>query len=308
MGAIRITRNLLIDRVLTDLNDQTRRLLDLQRQLATGQRVNIPSDDPLAARRAVSARSVVSRNEQFLTNISSIGPTLNDSEAAVLTTVDALRRARELTLQGANEVNSQTQLDEIANEINEILESVFVQANTATNDRFIFGGTRTLEAPFEATRDANGDIVDVTYQGNDEQFQVEISAGVNVDVNEPGSAVFGTPANPQSTEVLQVLIDTRDNLLAGNRDALQTRLGEFSEAEDQLLVVTSRLGAVQRRLERVESNLRDQNVQLQEVVSDNLDADFAEVTVNLNAETNAFRAALNAAGRVIQPSLIDFVQ
>jgi flagellar hook-associated protein 3 FlgL len=47
---------------------------------------------------------------------------------------------------------------------------------------------------------------------------------------------------------------------------------------------------------------------LTEVVSDNIDADFAEVTLNLNAQTNAFQAALNAGARVIQPSLLDFVR
>ena len=34
---------------------------------------------------------------------------------------------------------------------------------------------------------------------------------------------------------------------------------------------------------------------------------FAEVIVELNAQTNAYQAALNAAGRVIQPSLLDFI-
>jgi len=44
------------------------------------------------------------------------------------------------------------------------------------------------------------------------------------------------------------------------------------------------------------------------VISDNIDADFAEVALNLNAQTNAFQAALNAGSRVIQPSLLDFIR
>jgi flagellar hook-associated protein 3 FlgL len=49
-------------------------------------------------------------------------------------------------------------------------------------------------------------------------------------------------------------------------------------------------------------------VQLKQVLSDNIDADYAETVLNLNAQTNAYQTALNAAARVIQPSLLDFMR
>ncbi len=61
MGAVRTTQRLLIDRVLNNLNLQQRRILALQEQLATGQLVNRPSDDSLATRRAISARTEVTK-------------------------------------------------------------------------------------------------------------------------------------------------------------------------------------------------------------------------------------------------------
>jgi flagellar hook-associated protein 3 FlgL len=100
----------------------------------------------------------------------------------------------------------------------------------------------------------------------------------------------------------------RDNLRAGNINALETRLEEFNRAQDQLLVSTARLGTVQKRLDQTESKLEDISVQMQQVVSDNIDADFAEVMVNLNSQTNAYQAALNASARVIQPSLLDYIR
>ena len=61
MGASRITQRLMVDRVLRNLNRQSREILKLQEQLATGQRVNRPSDDPLAVRRAVNAQAQAGR-------------------------------------------------------------------------------------------------------------------------------------------------------------------------------------------------------------------------------------------------------
>lgn len=307
MGSIRVTQGILVDRVLSNISAANLRLLKLQDQLATGQRVNIPSDDPLAARRAINARSEIAKNDQFLTNISTITPQLSETETAVLTSVDILQRVRELSLQGASDTNGQLQRDQIAIEINQLLESLLVQSNTVTNGRYVFGGTRTLNPAFEATRDAAGEVTNIAYAGNNEKIKIEISEGITVDTNIPGDDLF-TPTDPGSVDIFQVLIDIRDNLRAGDANALQTRLGELDVAEDQLLISTARLGATTSRIERVDANLRDVNIQLSDVLSDNIDADFAEVTLNLNAQSNAFQAALNAGARVIQPSLLQFLQ
>lgn len=306
MGAVRTTQRLLIDRVLNNLTLQQRRILALQEQLATGQLVNRPSDDTLATRRAVSARSEVTKNEQFLTNINSLGPGLRETETSITTLVDVVQRSRELTLQGASGTNSQLQRDQLAIEVNQLLESTLVEGNHASNGRYIFGGTVTQTKPFEATRDANNDITSVNYIGNDETFQLEIQDGIKVDANEPGSRVF-TAAGAGGADIFQTLIDIRDNLRAGDANALQTRLGELSSAQDQLLISIARVGSIQNRVEQVDSNLQDINLQLLDVISDNIDADYAETIVELNAQSNALEASLNAGARVIQPSLLNFL-
>lgn len=306
MPFVRVTQGIVTQRVLSDLSYQTRRLLDLQRQLSTGQRVNAPSDDPLATRRAIAAQAEIAANEQFIANMSNAGPFLADSETALRTAFNFLQRANELTLQGLNDTNTQQHRDEIANEVNQIIEGVLTQANTISGGRYVFGGTRTLAEPFQATRDANGEITAVTYAGNDQNIGVEISRGVVLSINVTGEDAF-TSTSPETVDVLQTLIAIRDHLRAGDTTALQTDLEALENAEDQTLIAVTRIGAVQRRIEDVTSNLDEVNIQLREVISDNIDADFAEVAVNLNAQTNAYQAALNAAGRVIQPSLLDFI-
>ena len=306
MGAVRTTQRLLIDRVLNNLTLQQRRILALQEQLATGQIVNRPSDDTLATRRAVSARTEVTKNEQYLTNISNLGPGLRETETSLTTLVDVVQRARELTLQGANGTNAQLQLDQLAIEIDQLLESTLVESNHSSNGRYIFGGTVTKTEPFVATRDANESITSVGYIGNDQTFKLEIQDGIQVDANEPGSRVF-TAAGVSGADIFQTLIDIRDNLRAGDTGALQTRLGELASAQDQLLISLARVGSIQNRVEQVDSNLQDINLQLLDVVSDNIDADYAETIVELNAQSNALEASHNAGARVIQPSLLNFL-
>lgn len=306
MGAVRTTQRLLVDRVLSNLSIQQRRILALQEQLSTGQKVNRPSDNSLATRRAVDARTEIAKNDQYLTNISNLGPGLRTTETSLTTTIDVIQRVRELTLQGASGTNAQLQRDQIAIEINQLLEGLLVEGNHISNGRYIFGGTVSQSEPFTPTRDANGEITSVAFTGNDVVVQQEIQQGILVAANEPGSRVF-TPAGAAGADIFQTIVDIRDNLRAGNVGALDTRLSELVSAQDQVLISVARVGANQNRLERVDSNLRDINLQLLDVISDNIDADFAETIVELNAQTNALQASLDAGARVIQPSLLNFL-
>lgn len=302
MGAIRITQGLLVTRTLSNLNSQLRRIAVLQEQLSTGFRVNRPSDDPIDARRAINIRTLIGQSEQFLSNITDASPVLNETVSQLQQAVEIIHRANELTLRGANGTNA-AQLDVIALEVNQLLESFVVTSNHQTNGRFIFGGTRTLAEPFTVTR-VGGDITAVTYNGNAERIQVAISEGALVPMNEPGSLAF-----QNTVDIFQTLIDIRDNLLAGNQADLQNvRLDELDQALDQLLISEARVGAIQNRLDRVTVNTETFIVQLRTLLSEKIEADFADTIVNLTSQQNAFEAALNAAGRVFQPSLLDFVR
>lgn len=307
MGGIRVSQRLLIDRVLNNLGSQTQRLLRLQEQLSTQLRVNRPSDDPLAARRAINARDEISKNAQFLTNISSIAVNFTDTETSILNVNSQVIRVKELALQGVNNTNGPAQREQFAVEINQIIESVLQQTNNVSNGRYIFGGTRTNNPPFVATRNANNEVISVAYEGNDEKISAEVSDGVYVNVNETGQDVF-LSNTPTTVNVLDVLIGIRDNLRSGNVNPVQDQIGQLDQARDQLLAAASRSGSLQNRVEGLENNIRDIDVQLKAVLSDSIDADYAEVVVELNAESNAYQAALSASARVIQPSLLDYLR
>jgi flagellar hook-associated protein 3 FlgL len=304
MGALRVTSSIMVMRVLDNISDQTRRILELQEQLSTGRRVNSPSDDPIAARRAINTRTLIEKNEQYISNITAVGPHLLETDTSISTVLNFTERARELALQAGNDTVNQEQLNALALEVDQLLEGTLVTANHVTNGRYIFGGTRTLQAAFDETRGASGEITTVAYQGNTDDITVTISDGVQVTVNDNGEQVFQA-----DVDIFESLIGLRDDLRAGDRNSIrETRITELTTARDQLLRRQARIGSVQNRLDRTEFELEDFNLQFEELLSRTVDADFSEVIVNLNAQQNSFQAALNAGASVIQPSLMDFVR
>ena len=303
MTALRVTTQLLVDRSVRNINNQTNRLLTLQEQLATGLRVNRPSDDPIDARRAVSIRSLIGKNEQYLANISMVNSPVAETNTSIETILSSFNRAWELTLRGANGTNAQSQLDALAIEIDQILEGIFSTANHETNGRYLFGGTRTTAPPYEAVRNAEGEITAVNFVGNTEAVRVAISDVLDLQYNETGPDVFS-----ETQDISQTLIDVRDNLRAGDTGALgSVRLEEMETVRVQLTSALARVGSIQNRLDRSVEEFEEFTFQLQTQLSDAIDADYAEVITELNAQTNAFQAALSAAARAILPSLLDYV-
>ncbi len=304
MPAIRITQRILVDQALTNLRGQTLDYFRLQQQLSTGLRVNAPSDDPIAARRAVSGRNAIARNEQFLDNIVNVRPYVTETDTAIQSMLQFVGRAHELTLQGASGTLNPDERALIAEEVNELLEGVFTTGNHITNGRYIFAGTRTDSPAFTATRNAAGEIDSVTYAGNDAVIRTPISEFQSIVSNETGADVFQA-----KQDVFELLRNIRDDLRSNDTDALQNlRIDELETARNQMLQSLSRVGATENRFNRVEEEYADFNIVLEQTISDSVDADFSEVLVELNARNNSIQAALSAASRVLETSLLNFVR
>ena len=304
MGAMRVTTQLLMDRSLRNINSQLSQILKMQEQLATGLRVNRPADDPIDARRAVNIRSLIQKNEQYLANISIVASPVEETNTSIESVLGYFNRAWELTIQGANGTNSQTQLDNIALEINQILEGIFNTVNHETNGRYIFGGTRTSTPPYEATRDANGEITAVAFVGNTEAVRVAVSDVLDLQYNETGPTVFS-----ENQDIFQTLIDVRDNLRDGDQTALQSlRMPEMETVQEQLSHPLPGWAASRTGSNAAPTEFEDFKPSVADAIVHTIDADFAEVVMQLNAHSNAYRAALYAASQAIQPSLMDFVE
>ena len=85
-----------------------------QRQISSGRRILKPSDDPIAASRAIELRESISRLSQFDRN-ANIGTNRLAQEESVLTSVnDVLQRVRELSLQANNATQSNESRGQIA--------------------------------------------------------------------------------------------------------------------------------------------------------------------------------------------------
>jgi len=298
----RITTKILFNNAIDNLSRIETDLAQLQEQLASGLRINRPSDDPIATRRAIGYRSLLKRNDHYLTAIRDAQIFTNAADSTLGIMTEDLLRVRELVLRGASGTLNQDQRNIIATEINEIINGMFDVANATSGGRQLFGGSRTLDAPFETTM-VGDEIASVQYLGNDDELTVQIDADAHVTISQPGSTVFqGT------VDVFDVLIGIRDDLRAGDIDSLSNvRLGELDQISSQLSQARAFYGSTINRLIFNEDRIDGNQITLQDVLSQTQEADFAELLTEINMKEVALQAALATTSRVMQASLLEWL-
>src|SRR5262249_12445904 len=148
-------------------------------ELATGERVARPSDDPAAwaaGKRAEAARTLNAGRGEALARSQD---RLTQMDGALAAIGDSLQRARELAVMASNASMGPDGRTAIAGEVRGLRQSALAAANTRTADgEYIFSGSRSDQPAFDDTG---------VYQGDDLPLQIETQSGLEHPVTVTGA-------------------------------------------------------------------------------------------------------------------------
>ncbi|MBZ5750825.1 flagellar hook-associated protein FlgL [Metabacillus rhizolycopersici] len=292
---MRVTQGMIATNSLRHLSQSYSNMGKYQDQLATGKKINRPSDDPVVAIKGMYYRSNLTEVEQYKRNLNEAYQWMESSEAGIDHATQVMQRVRELVVQGQTGTNSPSDLKAIAVEIGQLKEDIANVANTQVAGRYIFNGTKTDSAPVTIT---DGTIsVDM----NTDAFNVEVSNGVNLKVNINATNVFGS----ELFDTLQLL---EDALNSGTLESGDDFLSKLDDHFDVMSAERSEIGARYNRLEMIDARIQDQEIIASRILSENEDADIERVITDLTIQESIHRASLAVSSRIIQPSLIDFLR
>ena len=285
----------------------------LQTQAATGQRFTFASEDPRAMRKVLDLQAEMKTLRQFDQNIGALKDTLDASYAAMKGVKKISDRAGEIATL-SDGLRTAEEMGTYGTEVDQLLERSVQLANTRHQSSFLFAGTENRVAPYTVTRDANGRITEVTYQGNAEAAEVEVAEGISLAVAVPGAN--NTDGGPRAlftdsrsgADMFNHLISLRDHLLAGDSASVrQTDRAALAADEDNILFHYGNTGAVQTRLEVAATLAQTRARALEGLVSQESDADLAQTMVSLSEIQNAYTAALKTGGAILSQSLLDYI-
>ena len=289
----RITQRSMADTTYGNLQSSLARSSRLQEQLSSGKQVEKPSDSPIGASDIMQLRGERAANAQYVRNAENGVSWLTTADSALQLSSSALRKARELTVQGGNTSIGAAGRAALADEVAAVRDSLVELANTQYLGRPVFGGTTAGAVAFDTTG---------TYVGDGGSVQRRVGADSSVRVDVDGTAAFGSGASSLFAALDAVVADLRAGSTTGGH------LATIDQSLDRLTGALSDVGSRTNRIENLKAKADDAGITLRSAQSQIEDIDLPRAILELQMQTTAYQAALGATARVIQPSLLDFLR
>jgi flagellar hook-associated protein 3 FlgL len=294
---MRISNRSIHNRLLMHIQQATTRLNDTQERVASGRKINRPSDDPFATARALEARSKLDTVGQRIRTADLAVTELSVVESSLSSLGSIMTRAQELAVQADSAAVPADARAQIATEVEQLLTQVLSIANTTYSGRSLFGGHQDGEA---FTPDVPANPTTFTFNGDTGQVLREIGDGEAIAVNIAGEPLFDG--------IFASLISFRDALQSNDRTAINLASGDIGREIDTVLTQRGEVGARMRRLEMTWDRLSEEELALRTTISGLEEVDLTQEVVELQMRDTAFQAALSATARSLGPSLMDFLR
>jgi flagellar hook-associated protein 3 FlgL len=182
---------MIFDAGVSTINKQTASLLHLQQQVASGRRILSPSDDPVAAARALEVTQSQDITAQFKLNHNNANSALGLEEAQLTGATDLLARVRELAVQAGNTSLSSSDRLALTAELRSRFEELTGIANaTDGGGQYLFSGFMGSTKPFGGTIESILSGGEMVYQGDDGQRRLQVSPTRFLEVSDSGNDVF----------------------------------------------------------------------------------------------------------------------
>jgi flagellar hook-associated protein 3 FlgL len=276
------------------------RLVKSQDQAATGRRFQKGSEDPAATADVLRADSTLASYTQFTRN-TDLAIARASEEDRVLNSLQLLtERARELASgQIGATANAATRLIAKA-EVDQLIVSAIGLGNTKFNNGYLFGSSRSAEAPLAATPNSvppyatnPAALTNPTY---------EIAAGVLSTPNHNAHEIF------INSGALVALRDLSNALGSNTVAGITAALPALETASDAVGGLLGETGARVNQYDAIRTQMANATIDTKARRSMLYDIDIADATANFAQAQTAYQAALSAANKVLNLNVLDYLR
>lgn len=183
---MRVTSNLIYNQSALSMSKANERYLKVQEKIAQQSDIVRPSDDPNGAGQLLRYEADSKLLKQYEDNMALATNSLEYESVALQSMNSTLNSINVLMIQSQNGANSQADLDTIAEEMENLLQSMSDLMNSQdSNGKYIFAGTNASSPAF--IKDANGEY---QYDGNEAQRNAQIGDNISIATNDSGKKIF----------------------------------------------------------------------------------------------------------------------
>jgi flagellar hook-associated protein 3 FlgL len=111
----------------------------------------------------------------------------------------------------------------------------------------------------------------------------------------------------EEVDIFGSLVDLREALLANDPATVSSLVQDIDDSHTHLNDLHGALGGTEQRLELARNQLESAKVNLDALLSEAEDVDFADTIAQMQLAQVALEAGLQSGARVLNPSLLDYL-
>jgi flagellar hook-associated protein 3 FlgL len=296
---MRVTFNMMYRNGLRDIQNASSDLDTAQREVSSGRRVRVASDDPSAASQIVGEKTEMRALDTYKAATDSVDSRLKVTDSVLTDLISNIERAQVKGAAAQVSFATPQQLDALATELEGIRDAIVTGANSTFRGTFLFSGTQSTVAPYPVV----GGVVQ-GYQGNSSSQQIDVSRSKSLDVTYDGSAVFGD----LFSDLDQMIAAVRAGNTSGAGFNIQQGMQRLNDAFIRLTTAQTRVGGAMSTVEDHLSQLSEARRASDTRRSTLEDADMADAILRMKQADAAHTASLGAVGASSKLSLMDYVR
>ena len=221
-----------------------------QQQAATGMRLEKPSDDPAAAAELARLRASLSNSAGHREAIQHAQGDAELAESTLAQVNELMASAKEAAMQGANDSLSADNRQALATQVRGLRTELLKLANTRGTKGYIFAGSKTDAAAF----DASG-----SFAGDDQEQVIDTGGSSPVAVNASGAKAFTAAGGRDLFADLDALATALDN---NDRSGASSALDAIDAGATQVTRERTRIGLTVSKLQASDGVLEQLGVDL----------------------------------------------
>jgi len=292
------------ERFLADISNLNDRLLKAQRQVSSGLRMQTVSDDPDQVSALLELKAHIAHNDQLKFNLGRAQTEVNAAEGAISTATTLMDRARQIAAQSATNFTSDGTRQQLASQVGDLITEMYSLTQTQVEGRFVFSGNSDQNPPYAGVDFSTPNSLG-SYQGSSNTRVLEHPNGSTFSVSLTADQVFDSGAS--NTSVLKALTNLRNDLMANNLSAIAVDTADLGTSSQYLNGQQALYGDIQNKVSDALSFQTQLSTQLQLQLSNLQDADETTAILEMQKDSIAQQAALQAHAAMPHKSLFDFI-
>jgi len=270
-----------------------------QQQVASGKRMQRPSDDPMGTERAIQDTAAIGAIDAYSQASGTAAARLSVLDGALSSMTDILTSALATATSGHGSNVDQITRDTASVKLQGLRDALAGTFNTSFQGVYVFGGTESLKQPYANTTGA------WVYAGNSSAVRVDTSPNRTVALSLDGEAIA---KGSDATDVFAVFETLAAAVKAGDDAAVTTGIDALGRAFTRAVKAQSQVGTDESGLADGEVQLGSLRLAATQRLSADQDVNMAQAITQMSRAQTAYQAALGAVGTASKSSLLDYMR